>query len=176
MKYCKAWPEACKDVTGLKDQTIDVKVKSELDAPVWPKALVTETVESIANQSVEALLKASFADKPVAKAPEGPIAKPVDKSETRRARKKKMRARWADDPVDQPVLKDRATVETQTVKEVSVAPRRNREYYHDDSMKPVWAAFAVLALLFIVVVGSLMQRVRSLEGLVKQSHHGALMA
>lgn len=151
----------------------EVKVKSEVDAPVWPKALVTETVESIANQSVEALLKASF----VTKQADEPKEHPAKASETRRGRKKKMRTRWADDPVDQPAMKASNQVkETQTVKEVSLAPRRNREYYHDDGMKPLWAAFAVLALLFIVVVGSLMQRVRSLEGLIKQSHHGALMA
>jgi hypothetical protein len=167
MKFCKAWPDACQ-----------VKLKSEFDvttdAPVWPKALVTETVESIATKSVEALINSSFDATEESK----PIAEVSKTAETIKGKKKKRkmsaRSRWADDPVDVPAAAKGPSAATQTEKALerpSIAPRRSAAYYDDDD-KAIWTAFAVLAVLFVVVVGSLMQRVRTLEA----SLHGRLTA
>lgn len=185
MKYCKAWPDACQ-VKVKSDFDIQSTVSSglaktlESDAPVWPKGLVAQTVESVANQSVEALLKETFVHKDVSESLKSVNhSHKADKAAHKLRKKRKMsaRSRWADDPVDVPNVPKLPsagvqTDETKGLKDSSVAPRRERPYYNDDDTKAVWAAFAILAILFIVVVGSLMQRVRTLEASV----HGRLMA
>jgi hypothetical protein len=167
MKFCKAWPDACQ-----------VKLKSEFDADaaVWPKALVTETVESIATKSVEALINSSFDAAEESKPVVAEVSKTAEtvKGGKKKRRKMSARSRWADDPVDVPAAAKGPSAATQTEKALerpSIAPRRSAAYYDDDD-KAIWTAFAVLAVLFVVVVGSLMQRVRTLEA----SLHGRLTA
>jgi hypothetical protein len=231
MKYCKAWPDACLakvksdfDLGTLVDRsksddgskTLDF-ANATTDAPVWPKGLVNQTVESIANQSVEALLKASFEDslsgakssgaksagkqkfeaikagkrskasrRSASSGVSGRSGRSAAESsselsfERHRRRKMSARSRWADDPVDVPAMPKGPSAGVQTDRndasefttKASISARRERPYYHEDDTKAVWAAFAILAILFIVVVGSLMQRVRTLEASV----HGRLMA
>ena len=190
MKFCKAWPDACHSRlhTPVDNIANNINVDDVASAPagglpaggppadavVWPKNLVEKAVENAVDHSIETLLKESF----------GRSDSKEAETKTRRSKKKSLRERRlamrmdpqnnSDEsrPAQRPKTIERGTDMIEGPKApVSVAPRRFAEYYHNDDMKPLWSAFAILAILFLIVVGSLMQRVRSLEA----SLHGRLM-
>jgi hypothetical protein len=146
MKYCKAWPDACKQLSvgsSSKVEPESVHVPTP-DAIVYPKQLIEATVE----ESVDSILRSKFPMKDLVVPEEPKIVVPEIQEEAVVVRK---------------------PISGRSIEVQETFPRRQKA---TNDLMPVWITLGIMGFLMLVLVWGLMQRVQSLESWL----HGRLMS